>query len=93
MTSGVGFAVMVETVGSDMVSISVEEALLLDLKALAERLGKPVEVLTAEALRGYVDLTRQLADDVAVARAQLARGEGVDIDDFDDALAARRRTP
>jgi predicted transcriptional regulator len=72
-----------------MVSISVEEGLLLDLKKLAAKLGRPLEVVTAEALRGYVTSTEQLVDDVAVSRAQFARGEGVSLDDFDTELAKR----
>ena len=75
-----------------MVSISVEETLLSDLKRLAERLGKPLEALTSEALRSYLDTTQQIVDDVAASRAQLARGEGVALDDVDDALEARRRS-
>jgi predicted transcriptional regulator len=73
-----------------MVTISVEEGLLLDLKKLAEKLGRPLEALTAEALRGYVTTTRQIVDDVAVSRGQFARGEGVGIDEFDAELQKRR---
>lgn len=73
-----------------MVSISVEEELLLDLKKLAAKLGRPLETVTAEALRGYVTSTEQLVDDVAVSRAQFARGEGVSLDDFDAELVKRR---
>ena len=73
-----------------MVTISVEEGLLLDLKKLAETLGRPLEALTAEALRGYVTTTRQIVDDVAVSRGQFARGEGVGIDEFDAELQKRR---
>lgn len=74
-----------------MVSISVEEGLLLDLKKLAEKLGRPLETLTAEALRSYVETARQIVDDVAVSRAQLAAGEGVGLDDVDAALEQRRQ--
>ena len=74
-----------------MVSISVEEGLLLDLKKLAEKLGRPLETLTSEALRSYVETARQIVDDVAVSRAQLAAGEGVALDDVDDALEQRRQ--
>jgi hypothetical protein len=63
---------------------------LLDLKKLAAKLGRPLEAVTAEALRGYVTSTEQLVDDVAVSRAQLARGEGIVLDDFDAELAKRR---
>ena len=73
-----------------MVSISVEEGLLLDLKKLAKELGRPLEALTSEALQGYIDSTRQLVDDVAVSRAQLLAGEGVGLEKLDDALASRR---
>ena len=73
-----------------MVSISVDEGLLLDLKKLAEQLGRPLEALTAEALQGYVDATKQLVDDVGVSRAQLLAGEGVGLDGLDAALEKRR---
>ena len=84
--------VVVVVVGypSTMVSISVEKGLLLDLEKLAAKLGRPLESMTAEALRSYVEITGQLVDDIAASREQLARGEGIAIDDVDAALERRR---
>jgi hypothetical protein len=75
-----------------MVAIAVSEDILRRLEKLAVTLGRPVESVTAEALQRYVVSTEQLVEDVAEARLQLSRGEGVDIDDLDAALEQRRNT-
>ena len=71
-------------------SILVDRKLAKELEKLAKRTGRAAAEIATDALRGYLEHTQRLLDDIDAARRDVAAGRTFTVDEVRANLAKQR---